>query len=184
MGNRLQFTASQAPIFTLYGDGTVIFRNPAQDPLEPVANVYPNHPYRIAKLSEEQIQALLTSAIGEGGLGAARANYENNMVADASTAIFTLSAGGMTKTVSIYALGIENQAGDRPYGNDLDPTLNLDVLELCFRNCDRWQIIVSPQRLATIHKIIHFQRRLAENETDERGREAHRHGINSAGSSR
>ena len=34
---------------------------------------------------------------------------------------------------------IENVAGDRPYGNDLDPTLNLDVLELCFRNCERWR---------------------------------------------
>ena len=57
---------------------------------------------------------------------------------------------------------IENMAGDRPYGNDLDPTLNLDVLELSFRNCERWNLIDSPQRLATIHKIIHFQRRLAE----------------------
>ncbi len=57
---------------------------------------------------------------------------------------------------------IENMAGDRPYGNDLDPTLNLDVLELSFRNCERWKLIDSPQRLATIHKIIHFQRRLAE----------------------
>ena len=57
---------------------------------------------------------------------------------------------------------IENRAGDRPYGNDLDPTLNLDVLELSFRNCERWQIVDSPQRLVTIHKIIHFQRRLAE----------------------
>ena len=35
---------------------------------------------------------------------------------------------------------IENMAGDRPYGNDLDPTLNLDVLELGFRNCERWKI--------------------------------------------
>ena len=53
---------------------------------------------------------------------------------------------------------IENQAGDRPYGNDLDPTLNLDVLELCFRNCERWQIVDTPHRLATIQRIIHFQR--------------------------
>jgi hypothetical protein len=57
---------------------------------------------------------------------------------------------------------IENLDGDRPYGNDLDPTLNLDVLELCFRNCDRWQIIDTPQRLATVRGIVDFQRRLAE----------------------
>jgi len=56
---------------------------------------------------------------------------------------------------------IENMAGDRPYGNDLDPTLNLDVLEVCFRNSERWQI-AEPHRLKTIQNIIHFQRRLAE----------------------
>jgi hypothetical protein len=57
---------------------------------------------------------------------------------------------------------IENTAGDRPYGNDLDPTLNLDVLEVCFRNCERWKIIDSPHRLAAVQRIVHFQRRLAE----------------------
>ena len=57
---------------------------------------------------------------------------------------------------------IENLAGDRPYGNDLDPTLNLDVLEVCFRNFERWQIADSPRRLTTVRNIIHFQRRLAE----------------------
>ena len=57
---------------------------------------------------------------------------------------------------------IENVNGDRPYGNDLDPTLNLDVLELCFRNCERWKIVETPQRLATVRNIVDFQRRLAE----------------------
>jgi hypothetical protein len=57
---------------------------------------------------------------------------------------------------------IENKAGERPYGNDLDPTLNLDVLELCFRQCDRWNIAGTPQRLATVRKIVDFQRRLVE----------------------
>ncbi len=56
---------------------------------------------------------------------------------------------------------IENATGDRPYGNDLDPTLNLDVLEVCFRNSERWRI-TEPQRLRTIRSIVHFQRRLAE----------------------
>ena len=57
---------------------------------------------------------------------------------------------------------IENRNGERPYGNDLDPTLNLDVLELCFRNCDRWKIVDTPQRLATVRRIVDFQRRLVE----------------------
>ena len=36
------------------------------------------------------------------------------------------------------------------------------MLEVCFRNCDRWQIVETPQRLATVRRIVHFQRRLVE----------------------
>jgi hypothetical protein len=60
------------------------------------------------------------------------------------------------------ATWIDNLAGERPYGNDLDPTLNLDVLEVSFRNCDRWKILETPSRLETVKQILHFQRRLAE----------------------
>src|SRR5579872_1321974 len=56
---------------------------------------------------------------------------------------------------------IDNIDGERPYGNDLDPTLNLDVLEASFRNLARWQILESPQRLAWLRGIVEFQRRLA-----------------------
>lgn len=101
------FLATQAPIFTLYGDGTIIFRNPTLDPLEPVGSAYPMRPFRIARLTEPQIQALLTTALGEGGLGIARANYPDDQISDAATAVFMVNAGGITKTVSIYALGLE-----------------------------------------------------------------------------
>jgi hypothetical protein len=55
---------------------------------------------------------------------------------------------------------IDNLAGERPFGNDLDPTLNLDILEVSFRNFARWKIVETPRRLATLQKIIDFQRRL------------------------
>jgi hypothetical protein len=55
---------------------------------------------------------------------------------------------------------IDNLAGERPFGNDLDPTLNLDILEVSFRNCARWQVIETPRRLETLRKIIDFQRAL------------------------
>ena len=103
------FIATQAPIFTLYGDGTVLFRNLAVDFMEPVGSIYPNPPFRTAKLTEEQIQSTLTLALGDGGLGVARANYQNDMIADAGTAIFTVDAGGIKKTVSVYALGLEGE---------------------------------------------------------------------------
>jgi hypothetical protein len=58
------------------------------------------------------------------------------------------------------ATWIDNLAGERPFGNDLDPTLNLDILEVSFRHLDRWRVVETPQRLDTLHRIIGFQRRL------------------------
>jgi hypothetical protein len=56
---------------------------------------------------------------------------------------------------------IDSLEGERPYGNDLDPTLNLDILEVSFRNLDRWKILETPHRLDTVRGIIDFQKRLA-----------------------
>ena len=56
---------------------------------------------------------------------------------------------------------IDNLAGERPFGNDLDPTLNLDILEVTFRNLARWKVLETPSRLDTVHRIIGFQKRLA-----------------------
>jgi hypothetical protein len=102
-----QFVATQAPHFTLYGDGTIVFRNPLQEAPPAAGPVFFNNPYRTATLSEEQIQELLEFALAEGGLATAKLQYENNMVADAGTAIFTVNAGGLEKTVNVYALGLE-----------------------------------------------------------------------------
>jgi hypothetical protein len=60
------------------------------------------------------------------------------------------------------ATWIESFAGERPFGNDLDPTLNLDILEVSFRNLSRWKVLETPARLDTVHRIISFQKRLAE----------------------
>lgn len=60
------------------------------------------------------------------------------------------------------ATWIDNLGGERPFGNDLDPTLNLDVLEVSFRNLARWKVLETPQRLNTVQRIIGFQKRLAQ----------------------
>ena len=105
------FTAANVPHFTLYGDGTVIFRNPMLEAPAPEGSIFKMNPLRTAKLSEEQIQELLLLALSDGGLAAARPEYTNDMVADASTAIFTIEAGGIKKTVNVYALGLEVEGG-------------------------------------------------------------------------
>ena len=106
------YAAAQAPIFTLYGDGTVIFRNPMKDPPAPQGSTMPFNAFRTAKLSEEQIVEVLTLALGDGGLAVARPNYENNMVTDVGTTVFTIDAGGIKKSVSIYALGMDLEPGN------------------------------------------------------------------------
>jgi hypothetical protein len=60
------------------------------------------------------------------------------------------------------ATWIESADGAKPFGNDLDPTLNLDVIEVSLRNLDRWRILETPSRLDTLQRIIRFQRRMAE----------------------
>jgi hypothetical protein len=60
------------------------------------------------------------------------------------------------------ATWIDSREGERPFGNDLDPTLNLDILEVSFRNLVRWKILETPHRLQMLQNIIGFQRRLAE----------------------
>ena len=104
----IEWFASSAPIFTLYGDGRIIFRDPRLDPLPNVGSVRPLRPLRTARMNEDQIQALLGYALGPGGLGIARPTYPNDLVADASNAVFTVRAGGVAKTVTVYALGLES----------------------------------------------------------------------------
>jgi hypothetical protein len=106
----IEFMAGNAPIFTLYGDGRIVFQQRTDVFPEPdAAGIVRTNPWRTAQLDAEQIEELLTFALGPGGLGAARENYGNDMVADASTSTFTINAGGVDKQVAIYALGMEGE---------------------------------------------------------------------------
>jgi hypothetical protein len=105
------FFATEAPIFTLYGDGTVIFKDGNAAPPPEADGIIRTPVYRTVRLTEAQVQAFLQSAIDDGGLGVARAYYESPG-ADLPTATFTVTAGGMTKSISVMALGMDR--GDGP----------------------------------------------------------------------
>jgi len=105
------FTAANLPPFTLYGDGTAVFRDPVAEPPPMQGSVFVMNPVQTAKLSEEQIQDVLAFALGEGGLAAARPEYLNQMISDASTALFTIDTDDIKKTVAVYALGMEDPQG-------------------------------------------------------------------------
>lgn len=91
------------PEFTLYGDGTVIFRNARAKPPPAEGPIMRAHPFRIAHLDEDQVQSLLRFAIGKGGLGTARERYDTRVDNDeVGHADFTVRAGGLNKTVEIH----------------------------------------------------------------------------------
>lgn len=97
-----EWLITQAPQFTLYGDGTVVFR-PQQD--EGRIGFEQGLPrFLTGKMTEEGIQALLQYALSTGRLANARDHYDNQMVADASTTVFVFNAAGVEKVVSVYAL--------------------------------------------------------------------------------
>ena len=99
----IEYNAIAAPWFTLYGDGTVVFRDPYASAPEPVGNVTRSVPFLTMKLDESGIQALLQQALNEGGLAVAKGPYQG-MSADIPTTTFTMNVGGQTKEVAVTAL--------------------------------------------------------------------------------
>jgi hypothetical protein len=105
----IDFVAAQAPLFTLFGDGRVVFQPTVTTFPEPGPDgIIRPAKWRTAQLDAEQVDELLTFALGQGGLGSARDNYGHDGIADASSSNFTINAGGLKKLVSVYALGAED----------------------------------------------------------------------------
>jgi hypothetical protein len=99
----IEFTATYAPSFTLYGDGTLVFRDPYAVPPERGDNIRVSIPFQVIKLDEVGMQALLDQALNQGGLAVAAGPYMG-MGADIPTSTFTITLGGKTKQVSVTGL--------------------------------------------------------------------------------
>lgn len=102
------FFATEAPMFTLYGDGTVIFKDGTAFPGPDVDGVSRAVPYQTITLGEDEVQAFLQYAVADGGLGVAREQYDGPG-ADLPTATFTINTTGQSKTVSVMALGMDRE---------------------------------------------------------------------------
>lgn len=94
-------TVEEPPIFTLYGDGLVIYAAPAP-PQRDLAARYDLHQ---ARLDDAQIAALVEFALDDAGLAAARDYYGEVPIADDVTTTFEIQGAGFDKTVAVYALG-------------------------------------------------------------------------------
>jgi hypothetical protein len=106
------------PEFTLYGDGTVIFRDDLAGLPAAEGPLVRSRPFMIARLAEEQIQSLLRYAFEDGGLGSACERYETRDTDVAGSDVFTIHAGGLDKRV-------EN-LGSGPFGALTDYLRNFD----------------------------------------------------------
>ncbi len=107
----IEWLAARLPYFTLYGDGRVVFVQTSAEFPNRADSISVGYPLRTAVLPEEQVQGLLEYALSDGGLAIAKTDYQNPMIADAPTAVFTINAENDTKTVSVNALGMEGQPG-------------------------------------------------------------------------
>jgi len=99
----VEYLATSAPSFTLYGDGTVVFRDDQAPPPEAVGSVVRSIPFQTIKLGEEGIQALIEFALGPGGIGVATGPYLCNC-ADMPSTNFTVNADGRNRTVSVTGM--------------------------------------------------------------------------------
>lgn len=87
------------PLFTLTGDGRIITEGP-------MIEIYPQPALPnllVTEVTEEGIQRILRAA-QEAGLLAGDAEYPYDMIADAATTVFRVTADGKTTTVKAYAL--------------------------------------------------------------------------------
>lgn len=101
------------PEFTLYGDGTVIFRDERTQPPPAEGAIVRGRPFMIGRLDEDAVQSLLRFALGDGGLGDACERYEVSGDTDAvGSVVLTVRAGDLDKRVEI--------SGENPLGALLD----------------------------------------------------------------
>lgn len=105
------FFVTEAPGFSLYGDGTLIYRDPNPVLPSPIPGITQGPPLQSAALSESQVQAVLADALDTGGLRTAKPQYDLP-VADAPSTIFSFNAGGVHGQVTVNGLGLATPTND------------------------------------------------------------------------
>ncbi len=150
----IDFQANQAPLFTLFGDGRVVFQPTVTTFPEPGPDgITRGIPWRTAQLDAGQVEELLTFALGQGGLGTARDNYGHDGIADASSSNFTINASGLKKLVSVYALGLED-----PNTPDLVARRAFQALSTRLTDFDKGGTIATDVYLADKYRAVLIER--------------------------
>jgi len=92
-------TFKDPPAYTLYGNGHLIYAG------ERSTNSSGERQLMQAQMSDDQVDALLSYALGPAGLADARERYADAPIYDASSTFFEVHAAGVDKRVAVYALG-------------------------------------------------------------------------------
>jgi hypothetical protein len=92
----------ELPSFVLYGDGLVVY--PGRSLMVEPPAALPN--LRQLRVNEAGIQAILEAAATARLIGEDR-SFSNDLIMDAGTTVFTVTAGDRVTRTSVYALGIE-----------------------------------------------------------------------------
>jgi hypothetical protein len=106
----MESVMSRVPRFTLYGDGRVLVSTPAAAAKTAPTNGLPAEVLRETRLTEDQVQALLRSAIIDGRVGIAKEAFPVTVM-DVPTTVIELHAGGVDKLVKVAGLGMEAPPG-------------------------------------------------------------------------
>jgi hypothetical protein len=108
------FEVTRTPVFSLFGDGTVIYQLPADPNDAPGPGPAP---LARAQMNAEQVDALLAFALDAGALEASKELYVYRRVADPPVTFFIIATPwrsyfSVTKLVRVQALGSARVAAD------------------------------------------------------------------------
>ena len=105
----MEYAMARVPTFTMYGDGRVLVSTPIAGKLAPGAN-RPTEGVREARLTEDQVQAVLHGALVDGQLGIAKEEFPVTVM-DVPTTVIELHAGGVDKEVRVAGLAMDVPPG-------------------------------------------------------------------------
>ena len=106
----METVMARVPRFTLYGDGRVLISTPAEAAKAAPGNGLPAEVLRETHLTEDEVQAVLRSALVDGKVGIAKEEFPV-MVMDVPTTVIELQAGGVDKRIAVAGLGMEPPPG-------------------------------------------------------------------------
>jgi hypothetical protein len=105
-------------------------------------------------MNADQVDALLSFALNQGGLLDAREDYTNVGIADAPSTTYTINAGGVDKQVVIAALGFDSDPGNPDSADRAKFAVLADLLDSFDTEVDKGNVESSEPYVPTMYKAM------------------------------